>query len=318
MVLISINNRLFKVLSSLSLIGLFSAFLLAACGGGGSDSSSSSSSSTTPASTISLATPAGTACLSDLNNTDAFGNISFSVSGTAFGTAKAWSCLVVNQANSQPVYSGTQSVRFETRLGDCFIGNGGYDDCANDRQHNDLQAYSNNSSQGQIITYEYAIYIPSQPLIQPPPAQGKGETPLTVLTQINWICASNNPCSSLGSNGYGALAYLKTDYTGALYLQTHKDFTWTPNQVVAIDTKPQDKWVKLKYVIKSTASSDGYIQIYANDKLVINETRATLPNTSATQYLKVGIYNAYISYSTQAWQTQVVYFDGFNTSVTKF
>jgi hypothetical protein len=122
----------------------------------------------------------------------------------------------------------------------------------------------------------------------------------------------------LGSNGYGALAYLKTDYTGTLYLQTHQDFTWNRDQVVAIDSKPQDKWVKLKYVIKSTAASDGYLQIYVNDKLTINETRATLPNSSAHIALKVGIYNAFISAAAQPWQTQVVYFDGFSTSVTNF
>ena len=284
------------------------ALLLTACGGEGGDSSGSSSSSTS-ASTVSLATPAGTPCSSSFSNTDAFGNINFiSSNGNT-----AWGCLVVDKANSQPVYAGTQSVRFEVRPGDCE-GMG----CLTDRSRFDIRQAWAATTAGQIITYEYAIFIPTQPQIQPTPNRGAGSTPLTVLTQINWQCSNNNPCSSLGSDGYGALVYLKTDFTGALYLQTHQDFTWTPNQVVTVDSSPQNKWVKLKYVIKSTAASDGYLQVFVNDKLFINETRATLPNSSAADTLKVGIYNSSISSVSQPWQTQVVYFDGFSTSVTNF
>lgn len=279
---------------------------MTACGGGG-DSSSSSSGSTS-VSTISLATPAGATCSSSFGNTDAFGNINFiSSQGDT-----PWGCLVVDKANNQPIYSGTQSVRFEVRAGDCDSLS-----CSTDRSRFDIRQNVNGSTAGQIITYEYAVYIPTQPLIQPAP-NGSGSTPLTVLSQINWQCATSSPCSLLGSNGYGALAYLKTDYTGALYLQTHQDFTWARNQVVTIDAKPQDKWIKLKYVVKSTAASDGYIKIYVNDGLVINETRATLPNSGANISLKVGIYNAFLSAASQPWQTQVVYFDGFSTSVSNF
>jgi hypothetical protein len=74
----------------------------------------------------------------------------------------------------------------------------------------------------------------------------------------------------------------------------------------------------LRYVIKSTPASDGYIHIYANDKLLINETRATLPNSNASDTLKLGIYNSSLSAASQAWQTQVVYFDGFSIGVTNF
>ncbi|MBU3583223.1 heparin lyase I family protein [Polynucleobacter sp. 15G-AUS-farblos] len=287
--------------------------MLSACGGGGDSSSSSSSS--TPASTISLATPAGTMCANDFGNTDAFGNITFSVSQPI--NASSWGCLVVDKANNQPVYSGSQSVRFEVRPGDCNASST-FNDCVNDRSRWEIFQNRGKSTQGEIITYEYAIYVPSQPLIQPPPTSGPGSKPLTVLTQINWQCSSSNPCSSLGSGGYGALAFLKIDYTGALYLQTHLDFTWVPNQTVLVDSNSYNKWIKMRYVIKSTAASDGYIQIYANDKLLINETRATLPNSNASDTLKLGIYNSSLSSASQAWQTQVVYFDGFGIGITNF
>ena len=301
------------------LTSLLITLALVACGGGGSDSSSSSSTSTTPTSTFSLATPAGTACSSSFSNTDAFGNIQFqpSVGNTT------WGCLVVDQANSQPIVSGTQSVRFEMRPGDCdstqtYISGSdtAASDCTTDRGRYEIYQKSGSSTEGQIITYNYFIYIPGQSF-QPQPKGGSSSTPLTVLTQINWQC-KGTPCPSLGSNGYGSLFYLKIDYTGTLSLQTHQGFTWNANQVVTVDSNPWNKWIKLTYVIKSTAASNGYIQAYANDKLLINEIRATLPNANSTAALKVGIYDAYLSGSSQAWPTQVVYFDGFSTSVTNF
>ena len=301
-------------------LSILAFITLAACGGGGGDSSSSTSSSTTPASTMNLATPAGTACTSSFSNTDAFGNVKLQLSAGS----TAWGCLVVDKANSQPTYSGSQSVRFEVREGDCdsthtFISGSDLNasDCSTSRSRYEIYEISGNSTEGKILTYEYSIYVPTQPLIQPATAKGAPSIPLTVLTQINWAC-KGIPCPTLGSNGYGGLVFLKIDYTGTLYLQTHKDFTWVPNQVIAIDAKPQDKWIKLKYVIKSTAAADGFIWVYVNDKLVINETRATLPNSSSTDALKFGIYNSSKSSAAEPWQTQVVYFDGISTTVQNF
>jgi len=303
---------------------------LTACGGGGGGGGSAPTTSTTaptntpssntptfPTSTVNLATPSGLACTGNFNNTDAFGNIQFELS---IGNT-AWGCLAVDQANGQPVVSGSKSVRFEIRPGDCdstvtFISgsNNNASDCTTDRSRYEIYQIPGNSTSGQLITYSYSIFIPGQ-AFQPPPKNG--ESPLTVLTQINWQC-HNTPCPSLGSNGYGALAYLKIDYTGTLSLQTHQGFTWTPNQVVTVDSNPFNKWIKLTFVIKSTPNSDGYIKIYANDSLLINETRATLPNSDSTDTLKVGIYDSFLSAASQAWETQVVYFDNFNASVSNF
>ena len=288
---------------------------LASCGGGGgSDSSSSSSSSTTPASTMNLATPAGTTCGTVNNalrqpiatNTDVFGNLAFWVSSVI--GSKSWSCLIVNKSDGQPVFDGNQSVRFEVRPGDCTAPNyGSTSDCVNDRSRSEINNADMNSgvhppsTQGQIITYEYRVYIPTQPLIRP-----AGSSVLMVLTQLRNTHTSD------------ALAYLCVDAAGGLYLQTHEGFSWLPLQKVTIDTKPQDKWIKMKYVVKSTSASDGYVKIYVNDVLVINETRATLPDADQTQMLKIGIYNSFLSAAAQPWQTQVVYFDGISTTVQNF
>ena len=297
---------------SLKPLYLFSiSLILTACGGGGDSSSSSSSS--TPASTISLATPAGTQCANDFSNTDVFGNITFTVSQPI--NASSWGCLVVDKANNQPIYSGSQSVRFEVRPGDCSAATS-FNDCVNDRSRWEIFQNRNTSTAGQIITYEYAIYIPAQIQIQPTPKSSG--YPQTILTQVTWECLTRSQCSGLGTDGFGGLAFLKIDYTGTLSLETFKDFNWTANPRLVIDSNPYNKWIKFRYVIKSTAASDGYIQIYVNDKLVINETRATLPNSSAFDTLAVGIYNSNMSFAAQPWQTQVVYFDGFGIGVTNF
>ena len=302
-----------------SVVVVITALLLAACGGGGSDSSSSTSSTTTPASTVNLATPAGTTCGTVNNalsqpiatNTDVFGNLAFWVSSVI--GSKSWSCLIVNKSDSQPVFDGTQSIRFEVRPGDCTAPNyTSISDCVNDRSRSEIDTADQNSgvhppsTQGQIITYEYRVYIPTQPLIRPASAKGVSNTVLMVLTQLRNTHTSD------------ALAFLCIDETGGLYLQTHEGFSWTPLQKVTIDTKPQDKWIKMKYVVKSTSSSDGYVKIYVNDALVINETRATLPDADQTQMLKIGIYNSFLSAAAQPWQTQVVYFDGISTTVQNF
>jgi hypothetical protein len=289
--------------------------LLVGCGGGGS---SSSSSSATPAAAISLTTPAGNTCGTVDNslrqpitsNSDVFGNLAFWVSSVI--GSKPWSCLIVNKSDGQPVFDGNQSVRFEVRPGDCTAPNyTSTSDCVNDRSRSEINTDDQNNSrpqptQGQIITYEYRVYIPTQPLIRPASVPGASNAVLTTLTQLR------------NTNTSDALAYLNIDTNGGLYLQTHEGFSWTPLQKVTIDTNAFNKWIKLKYVVKSTSAPDGYVKIYVNDALVINETRATLPDATKAQMLKIGIYNSFLSAAAQPWQTQVVYFDGISTTVQNF
>ena len=307
------KNRMTRLLS-----GSIILLLLIACGDGNGGKSDSGSSNSTAKSSVSLATPGGTVCASSFADSDAFGNIRFQPST---GTTP-WGCLVVDQAGNQPTVSGTKSVRVELRPGDCdssqtfLSGSSVVSDCTSDRSRFEIRQVVGGSTAGQIITYEYYVYIPAQANFQPPWSK-TGSAPLTVLTQINWQCGAT-VCPSLGSNGYGAFAYLLIDSSGTLFVQTHQDFTWAQNAKVPVDVSPFDKWIKLKYVIKSSSSGDGFFQAYANDKLIINEARATLPNLSAYISLKLGIYNSAISSVSKPWSTQVIYYDAFSTSVQNF
>lgn len=292
--------------------------LLIACGDGGGGKSDSGSSNSSAKSSISLSTPGGTPCASSFADSDAFGNIRFQ---SSTGTTP-WGCLVVDQAGNQPTVSGTKSVRVELRPGDCdssqtfLSGSAVVSDCTSDRSRFEIRQVVRGSTAGQIITYEYYVYIPAQANFQPP-WNKTGSAPLTVLTQVNWQCGAT-ACPSLGSNGYGALAYLVIDNSGTLFFQTQQDFSWVPNGKVAIDTSPFDKWIKVKFVIKSSSSGDGSFQAYANDKLLVNEARVTLPNPYAYISLKLGIYNSSTSTVSKPWSTQVIYYDALSTAVQNF
>ena len=301
--------KLFKY--CLSILALIT---LAACGGGGSDSSSTSSSPTTRTPSVSLSTPAGTPCLTSTKSTDVFGNTNYTVFQTI--NASTWGCLIVNKSDGQPVFDGNQSLRFEVRPGDCN-SNSGWDDCVNDRSRWELQSYDlkGASTQGKIITYQYYVYVPYQPQILPPTRTDvRDKTASTLLSQLNWYSKTDtDPATS-----HSIMAGLYVNESGGFYVLTNKDFGYTPNQKILIDTNPYDKWIKMTYVVKSTTAADGYIKIYANDKLVVDETRATLPNTDCTTVIRVGFYNTFLSVTSLAWQTQVAYYDGFSTTVTNF
>jgi len=203
-------------------------------------------------------------------------------------------------------------VRIEVRPGDCSSPIGATNsDCTNDRSRYELLALPSQSTQGQEITYTYYIYLPSQPLLRPAQKAGASTTYEMFVGQINWM--------NLTGTSYGTLVYTAVDQTGALVLIPTVGFSWVNDKPVTIDSNPSNKWIKLAFVTKSTASSDGYLRVYANDQLILNQTRATLP--AATDYrndLKVGIYNAFLSAAATPFDTQVIFFDDFTTQVQNF
>lgn len=237
--------------------GSLSLLLLIACGDGGGGKSDSGSSNSAAKSSISLSTPGGTPCTSSFGDSDAFGNIRFQ---SSTGTTP-WGCLVVDQASSQPTVSGTKAVRIEVRPGDCdssqtfMSGSAVVSDCTSDRSRYEIRQVSGGSTAGQIITYEYYVYIPAQANFHPP-SSNTVSAPLTVLTQINWQCGAS-ACPSIGSNGYGALAYLLINSSGTLFVQSHQDFTWAQTLKSPLTVAP------LISGLKSSSSLSLQVQVMA-------------------------------------------------------
>lgn len=283
---------------------------LTACGGGGSSSSSSpvvqvpTTPPTAPTPTPPpppppvdlIATPAGTSCVSERDQ-DVFGGEVFETSHPI--QAKSHGCLIVNSTDKQPVFDGLRSARFEVRPEDCSASVS-FNDCTNDRSRHEINEKEGGSTSGQVITWDENIYIPKQTRFRP-----RGNNAL-FITQINFKNRTE----------IGTLAYLEIGANGELIVRTHNGFTFDiKNQYVIMNSFPADTWTNIRFEVLSTPQSNGYIRVYLNGKLVVEENRPTLPTTESSNMLKMGIYNAFKSRATEAYATQVMYFDGVKKSV---
>lgn len=275
------------------------AALLSACGGGGSGVTNTTSGGTQNAFSYPLlTTPSGSTCVG-VSAPDVFGSMVFETAQPI--NAKSWGCLLVESADKQAVFDGHQSARFEVRPGDCSA-NSGFNDCVNDRSRHEINESGIGPTQGQIITWEERIFIPSQPRFRP-----KGGN-IMFLSQINFIDSAN----------YGTVAYIEVAQDGSLMIRTHVGMTFNILNQYVVHRNPVDKWVKFKFEVKSTAQPDGYLKVYVDDQLVVDETRQTLPTPTSVNWLKMGIYNAFKSQATEAYDTQIVYYDGLSKVVKPF
>ena len=237
-----------------------------------------------------LETPAGTSC-AGVDVPDVFSTVRFATSHPIRVTA--YGCLVVDAADGLPVLDGTQSARFEVRPEDC-TASASFDDCTNDRSRHEIQESFVGSTEGQTLVYDTHVYIPSQPRFRP-----VGDN-LLFLTQINY----GDPDS------YGTVAYLEVGQAGELMIRTHQGLGWDVHEQYVVATNPVDRWVNVRYEIKSTAGSDGFLKVYVDGDLRVDEVRQTLPTPVGANTIKFGIYNAFKSDAEEAYETQVVFFDG--------
>lgn len=265
---------------------------LAGCGGGDAEGEATATPGLAdPTLTGVMVTPTGASCVGS-TGPDTTGGLLFQTSAPR--RAQAYGCLAVDAANGQPVFEGTQSLRFEVRPGDCSANEYGYDDCPNDRSRHEINESSRPGTQGKLVVYEMRVFVPAQPRLRP-----KGGNALFV-TQINFT----------QGDLYGTTAYLEVGQAGELLVRTHVGFTWDIQNQYTVHADPVDRWVHVRYEIKSTAQPDGYIKVYVDGVLKVDEVRATLPNSAAGHSLRLGLYNAFLSRATEPYRTQAVYFDG--------
>ena len=285
---VSMNPRLLNCLSLALLIAV------SGCGGGGDSGGdevvAGKPSPADPTLTGLMVTPTGTTC-TGVTDADTTGGLDFETSHPI--RAQAYGCLAVDAANRQPVFAGTKSLRFEVRPGDCSA-NRGYDDCINDRSRHEINELQRSGTQGKVITYDTHLYLPVQPRLRP-----KGGSAL-FLTQIHFV----------QDDIYGVTAYLEVSQSGQLQVRTHIGFTYDTLNLYTVLENPFERWVQVRYEVKSTSQPDGYIRVYVDGVLKVDETRATLPNASAGHSLKLGIYNSFLTRASEPHTTQVVYFDG--------
>lgn len=201
-------------------------------------------------------------------------------------------CTVAGAAEGAPVSTGKRAVKISLKPGDCGA-NSGYDDCKNDRARFELSEDAQASTNGKKLIREFKLYLPKQERLRP-----KGEN-IMFLSQLNFG----------DSKTFGTLAYLEVGADGDLYVRTQKGFTWEIQQIYPAYKDPYNKWISVRYEIDSTAADNGVFKVYLDDKLVVDQVRPTLPSAEGQNYLRVGIYNAFLSQATEPYMEQVVYFD---------
>jgi len=230
--------------------------------------------------------PSGLPC--DVPNDDVFGDMLFSTRHPI--GAKPYGCVVVSATDAHPVFDGISSARFQVGPDDCS-GNSGFDDCANDRSRHEIGERLQPTN-GHVIRYETHVFIPSQQPFKPSGGN------ILFLTQINF----NEP--------FGIVAYLEVGPSNQLMIRTHVGLTTDILKKYPVATQVFDRWIQVDYEIKSTPQDDGYLKVFVDGVLAVDETRQTLPSSRASNSLTLGIYNAFKSRASEPFGTQVVYFDG--------
>ena len=114
---------------------------------------------------------------------------------------------------------------------------------------------------------------------------------------------------------YGTLAYLEVADNGDLLVRSDTGFTFGIEKKYPVYSNPVGKWIKVGWEIRSSTGPDGYLKVYVDDVLKVNESRPTLPSATASNRLRVGIYNVFLSKALEPYGNQVVYFDGISKSV---
>ena len=234
-------------------------------------------------------------------NADVFNGITFFT--VHYINAKPWGCNIVSGTDKHPVFSQKETVRIEVRPGDCS-GNTGFNDCINDRSRHEIEENVYDSTNGKTIIYSEKMFIPSQPGFLP---EGSNGYPLLVLNQITATDSSN----------FNVLLYLQMGKGNKLQIRLHKNLNFSSIQEYLVSDAPFDKWFNIKYVLKSSSNSDGNIKVFVDENLIVDYSGFTIPSASGKNSFRVGIYNSGLSYVTQPFINQIIYFDSIEKSILR-
>ena len=197
-----------------------------------------------------------------------------------------YGCQIVSSDNGHPVRSGSESIRFELRDGDCNSSDT-FDDCANDRSRHEL-TQTGGQFEGEEFWYHYSIYVP--------PLSLKSGQAIVFMGQFQQ------------SNGVAPLMF--EDFTGGYGIrQNDANYNWLFRGVLWPNASFRNQWTDVLMHIKWSSGSDGFIKIYFNGVLTKQLIGANIQSAQSTIF-HFGIYNAFISLcNCVAMPTQIVYFD---------
>ena len=232
---------------------------------------------------------------------------------------------IVNAEDGHPVKSGTQSIRFEIREGDCSHSSG-WSDCTGDRYRSELTSTKKGFRHKKF--FAWSIYLPEdfQSVDPVKVAAGQihqydaGPTKRDLNGMIGW---SQNLQFMINNGGYWAVRYLKTfpqesdSYSGYFKKNAH-----------LIDIEDMlGKWTDVVLEFKGSKKTNGIVRVWINGELKYEYIGQT--NDGGTNFFKFGLYQTRVSHinytppkpwidgttknKADPYPTQVVYYDDVRT-----
>jgi hypothetical protein len=185
-----------------------------------------------------------------------------------------------------PVRTGTSSLRFEVRPGDCSRGKHGWDDCKKGRERTELKQTSY-QYHGETWWYGFSLYVP----------RGHKNVWPAKLSFAQFHQEGAKP------------VIMFQNHKGGLWLDIHD----ADRTIELIELVPQSelagRWHDLILQIKWSRDSDGFIRAWIGGKTAADFTGKTM---SAEQvYFKFGLYRSHLERNRGARNvTHRAYFDG--------
>ena len=287
-------------------LAFFSMILFAGCGGGSSASTSVIEPPVTNNNivTTDLArqTVRGVSC--DLFNSDISDVAKFKPLEVSY--RQSYHCLQVHKSDGHPTKSGDYSYRFELRPEDCTWDTG-HNDCLTDRSRTEIEDRNNGINvYNKEIVWDFWMYIPEQPRFKP---IGSGH-----------LFVSQLLTNSTTGNYFGFVQILISS-ENKLVVRPLNEFSFTAvgNSHATVDINaidnPYNKWINIRYEIKTSMYDDGYSRVKINGNTILNNTGPNVLDKDLHVMLRLGLYNGSKSKAIEPYNTQVIYYDSITKSI---
>lgn len=234
-------------------------------------------------------------------------------------TMKKHQIQIVSIEDGHPVNSGSQSIRFEIREGDCSY-NGTWSDCKGDRFRSEL---SESKDGFKHKFFAWSIYLPEDFKSVDPVLLSMGQIHQNMP---NYKATTGMPTTygqslsfHFNNGGYWVVRYLKAfppdgdPYSGYFNKKTH-----------LLDVKDMlGKWNNIVLEFKGSEEKEGIVKVWVNGELKYEYTGQT--NDGGKNYFKFGMYQSWVSRinntppklwvdgtkkkKSDPYPTQVVYYD---------
>jgi Polysaccharide lyase len=273
--------------------------LVAGCGGGSSASPAIIDTPAVNIVTTNLATQIvrGASCESynnDIANVAKFGLFQLN-------NRQVYHCLEVHKSDGHPTKSGDYAYRFELHPEDCTWSSD-WNDCLNDRSRTEIEDDTDGINiYNKEIVWDYWMYIPAQPKFRP-----AGSVNLFVSQLLTM---------STNKLNYFGLTQMLISNENKLVVRPLKQFSFISEGDIPVVDNPYNQWINIRYEVKTSMNSDGYIRMMVNGNTVVNKTGQNVLDNNLRVMLRLGIYNGLKSNATEPYSTQVIYYDSVTKSI---